>query len=469
MAKSNIGLIGLGVMGSNLARNIANHKFHISVYNRTTKITDEFINEHGNEYIHGTQSLENFVEQLETPRKIIILVKAGPAVDAVIQQLTQLIEVNDIIIDCGNSNFNNTKKRFDELQSKGFHFVGCGVSGGEEGALNGPSLMPGGTKEAWKEIKNIFEPIAAKDFSGDPCVTYIGDNSAGHYVKMVHNGIEYGVMQIMAEAYDLLKHLYKLDPPKLSEIFKKYNDGKLKSFLFEISIEVLARKDDQSDGYLINHILDKAAQKGTGKWTAIDALKRGISLPTITEAVFARNISGNKKLREELSKKYPSEKSNEEMPLKEFTNALEDALFAAMLSAYAQGFALLQHAAKKENWDINPSEIARIWEGGCIIRADILNVLHKAFANSNKETHLFEIPEIITDLQNNIPNLQKIITSGVQNNIPVAGFATALAYIDSLSAKQLPANFIQGLRDNFGAHTYQRTDKEGSFHTEWNE
>ncbi len=468
MEKSNIGLIGLGVMGSNLSRNIASKKFHISVYNRTTEVTDEFIKEHGNEYIHPAKTLEEFVDQLEVPRKIIILVKAGKAVDAVIEKLMPLLEKGDVVIDCGNSNFNNTLRRFDALKEKGLQFIGCGVSGGEEGALHGPSLMPGGTLEAWNTIKNIFESIAARDFSGGPCVTYIGDNAAGHYVKMVHNGIEYGVMQIMAEGYDILKNVYKLDPPKLSEIFKKYNDGKLKSYLFEISIEVLARKDEFEDGYLIDYILDRAAQKGTGKWTAIDALKQGEAIPTITEAVFARFISSHKDLRTNLSKKYQKEKIKTDMDLDTFVSTLEDALYAAMLSSYAQGYHLIREAAKENKWDIDIAEVSRIWEGGCIIRADILNVLHKAFEKANKDTHLFEIPELAKDLQRTIPLLRKTVTLGVQNGIPVSGLSTALSYFDAITSKQVPANFIQGLRDYFGAHTYKRTDKEGAFHTDWN-
>lgn len=469
MEKSKIGLIGLGVMGNNLARNIADKKFHISVYNRTTEVTEEFINEHGNEFLHQSKTLEEFIGQLELPRKIIILVKAGKAVDAVIDKLTPFLAKGDIIIDCGNSNFHDTKRRFVALQKQGFNFIGCGVSGGEEGALNGPSLMPGGTKESWNKIKNIFEQVAARDFSGNACVSYVGDNAAGHYVKMAHNGIEYGVMQIMAEGYDLLMNIYKLDPPKLSKIFKKYNNGKLKSYLFEISVEVLARKDEFSDGYLIDHILDKAVQKGTGKWTAIDALEQGEAIPTISEAVFARFISGHKDLRNNLSNIYSKEEIQVDIDIDTFVSMLEDALYAAMLSVYAQGYHLIQEAAKEHEWDINISEISRIWEGGCIIRADILNVLHKAFQKAKKGTHLFEIPGLAENLQKSIPSLRKIISIGIQNGTPISGLSTALSYFDAITSKNLPANFIQGLRDYFGAHTYERTDKNGTFHTNWND
>lgn len=465
MEKSKIGLIGLGVMGTNLARNIANKGFKISVYNRTTEVMTEFIEEHGNDKLVGFENLKDMIDSLEQPRKIIILVKAGPAVDAVIESLKPLLNKDDIVIDCGNSNYHNTIKRFEDLRGDSVHFVGCGLSGGEEGALIGPSLMPGGSEHAWKNLKEIFEPIAARDFDGGPCVTYIGDSASGHYVKMVHNGIEYGVMQVMAEAYDLLKTIYKLEAPKLAEIFRKYNDGRLESFLFETAIEVLDKKDEFNEGYLVDFILDEAAQKGTGEWTSVDALERGVALPTVTEAVFTRFISKNRELRIRLSEKFKKEKTEQDFELDSFVDALEEALYASMIISYAQGYDLIQVAAKENNWNIDLGELSRIWEGGCIIRAKILKDLHEAFKNSNSKGHLFEI----MDIKDSIPALRTVVSVGVSGGVPMPGMNSALAYFDSITSEKLPANFIQGLRDNFGAHTYKRIDKEGDFHTEWTE
>jgi len=469
MEKSKIGLIGLGVMGANLARNIADKEFKISVYNRTKEKTEEFLKEYNNKFIQGAFEIEKFIQQLEIPRMIIVMVKAGDPVDAVIKQLKPLLDKDDIIIDCGNSNYKNTKRRFDELNEKGIHFVGCGVSGGEEGALKGPSMMPGGTGEAWESIKPIFEKIAARDFADGPCVTYIGDNGAGHYVKMVHNGIEYGVMQIMAEGYDLFRKVYNLEALEIAEIFKKYNQGKLQSYLFEIANEVLSQKDEIADGHLIDHILDKAAQKGTGKWTAIDSLDRGIGLSTITEAVYSRAISSFKGLRKDLSLTYPGEKIERDIKLEDFVGILEDALYAAMLISYAQGYHLIQTASDENTWNIDLAEVSRIWEGGCIIRANILNTLHKAYGKNENTTHLFEINELGREIKNSKDSLRRIIILGVSNGVPVPGLSSAISYYDSITTEFLPANFIQGLRDYFGAHTYERTDKEGTFHTKWDE
>ncbi len=468
MEKARIGLIGLAVMGANLARNIANNNFDIVVYNRTTETMKEFIAEHGNEHLAGEENLEDFVAKLERPRRIIMMVKAGDPVDMVIEQLTPLLEKGDMIIDCGNSNYKDTQRRFNSLEEKGLIFVGCGVSGGEEGALKGPAIMPGGTQASWDALKEILEAIAAKDFSGKPCVTFVGENGAGHYVKMVHNGIEYGVMQMMAEAYEVLHSVYKLTPPQIAEIFKKYNDGKLQSYLFEISVAVLSEKDEfNKDGYLIDYILDKAAQKGTGKWTAIDALDRGISLPTITESVFARLNSSYKDKRVEISKLYPKENTKPDLPLEEFTQVLEDALYAGMLSSYAQGYHLIQAAAAEEGWKIDLAEVSRIWEGGCIIRAKILNTLHETFSKANANMHLFEIPEMQKDLQESVPYLRVLVGFCSEYGVPIPSLAGSLAYFESMTSEHLPANFLQGLRDYFGAHTYNRTDREGTFHTDW--
>lgn len=462
--KSQIGLIGLAVMGANLARNFADKKIKTTVYNRTKAKTDGFIRIYGSDYLDGAKSLKGFVESIKKPRKIITMVKAGEPVDAVIKQLLPHLDKNDIIIDCGNSNYKDTQRRFEELKKKKISFIGCGVSGGEEGALNGPSIMPGGSKKSYQAIAPLFRKIAAKDFAGKPTITYAGDNGAGHLIKTVHNGIEYGVMQIMAEAYDILRKFYKLSPPKIADIFEKYNKGKLQSYLFEIATYVLNRKDDLRRGYLVNRILDKASQKGTGKWTAQTALEMGVATPAITEAVFARILSSEKDRRTNISKLYRKGGKKRKLPLKKFIKYLEKALYAAMLSNYAQGYDLISKTAEAENWEINLKEISRIWEGGCIIRARVLNFLHK---NASTNKHLFEMPKIAKEMKKNIPHLRFIAAFGAENGIPISGLSASLNYFESITQESLPANFIQGLRDYFGAHTYERTDRKGTYHTKW--
>ncbi len=467
MNNSQIGLIGLATMGANLARNIANKGFQICVYNRTTEKTEKFIEEFGNENLSGSKTLKEFVKKLSTPRKIIIMVKAGAPVDGVIDQLIPLLDKGDLIIDCGNSNYHDTIRRSAELKEKGFLFLGCGVSGGEEGALKGPSMMPGGTKASYKKVEKIFTKISARDFQDGSCIAYIGNNGAGHYVKTVHNGIEYGVMQLMAEAYEILRSVYKLSAPEISKIFAGYNRGKLKSYLFEIAIDVLAKEDEFKKGYLVDYILDKAGQKGTGRWTAIDSLERATGLSTITEAVFARITSGDKDTRKKLSKIYKKTTKKKSIPLNKFINILRDALYAAMLSSYAQGYDLIQKAAVEQGWEIDLSEVSRIWEGGCIIRAEILNTLHKAYKKNSKSKHLFEIKSLATQLQKDMPKLRKVVSFSAENGIAIPSLATAQSYFEAMTNADSSANLIQGLRDYFGAHTYERIDKKGSFHTEW--
>lgn len=468
MPKADIGLIGLAVMGANLARNIANKGFQTVVYNRTTETMKTYIKEFGMEKLTGVETIEEFVESISAPRKIIIMVKAGGPVDAVINQLVPLLDEGDMIIDCGNSNYRDTMRRSEELKEKNLQFVGCGVSGGEEGALNGPSLMPGGSPESWEYLKPIWEAIAAKDFDGSPCVTHVGEGAAGHYVKMVHNGIEYAVMQMIAEAYDLLKRIYQLSPDDIADIFAEYNKGRLESFLFEIVQPVLRKKDDQTDGYLIDMILDKAGQKGTGKWTAIDALDRGVGLSSISEAVFARVNSSFKKQRSELSGFFPKEFGSPEIEKEVFIKKLEEALYAGMLSAYAQGLELIKLSAAENKWEVNLSEISRIWEGGCIIRAKILKFLTDTFKSSGKgNPHLFELTEIQEALQIALPAWRELVSLSIQSAIPTPCLSSALQYVDASTTERLPANLIQGLRDFFGAHTYERIDQEGSFHTDW--
>lgn len=468
MPKADVGLIGLAVMGKNLARNIAGKNFHVVVFNRTTEKTEEFIKEFGGKNLSGSKTLKEFVSKLECPRKIILMVQAGPSVDEVIKNLLPLLDKNDIVIDCGNSHYLDTKRRFVELSGRGINFVGCGVSGGEEGALKGPSIMPGGDKNSYAKLKNIFEKIAAKDFSKKPCVTHVGPNGAGHFVKMVHNGIEYGVMQIIAEGYDILRSVYKLRPSEIAKIFESYNKGKLKSYLFEIAEKVLSKEDEFKKGYLVDHILDKASQKGTGKWTAIESLSHDIELPTITEAVFARLISSKKDQRKILSKIYKStNKLGKKTPLNKFVKTLESAFYSSILSTYAQGYALIQRVSREEKWDINLSEISRIWEGGCIIRAEILKTLHKAYSKNNSTKHLFEIKEISTELKKTITSLRETVALATFNGTAIPALMSALSYFEGITKENSSANFIQGLRDYFGAHTYERTDRKGTFHTHW--
>lgn len=476
MSQSHIGLIGLAVMGSNLARNIADKKFRVTVYNRTTTVTDEFIKNFGSDHLVGSHTLPEFVASLASPRKIILMVKAGDAVDAVIEELTNLqtqniasLQSGDTIIDCGNSHYRDTERRFKQLKEKGIHFIGSGVSGGEEGALHGPSLMPGGNRQAYKSIEPIWKKIAAKDFSNKPCVTYVGDGGAGHYVKMVHNGIEYGIMQLIAEAYDTLRTVYKLPAEEISKIFAKYNKGILQSYLFEIAAEVLAKRDDLSRGYLIDHIRDTAGQKGTGKWTSVESLDRGIALPTITEAVFARYTSAEKELRTTLQKSYREKISVKKPSLNTFTKTLESALYSAIISSYAQGFHLIATAAREEDWQIDLGEVARIWQGGCIIRAKLLTTIHAAYqTKTDQKQHLFALKNIVSAMKKSRVPLRNIVSLTAAAGIPASTFAVSLHYFEAMTQANSSANMIQGLRDYFGAHTYERTDREGTYHTNWN-
>lgn len=468
MEEAQIGLIGLAVMGANLARNIANNGFKTVVYNRTTQKMTDYIEQFGSENLIGKERIEELVQSIARPRKIIIMVKAGNPVDAVIDQLLPLLDEGDTIIDCGNSNYRDTERRTENLKSKGVHFVGCGVSGGEEGALHGPSIMPGGSTESWEVMKDIWEAVSAEDFNGGPCVTHIGKGGAGHYVKMVHNGIEYAVMQMIAEAYDLLKRVYGQSPDQIAEIFKTYNDGRLSSFLFEIAVPVLTKKEEGIN--IIDLILDKAGQKGTGKWTAIEALDRGVGLSSISEAVFARVNSSNKQDRVELAPSFPKPEMRPDMKLDEFLMMLEQALYAGMLSCYAQGFELIKLAAEEEGWKINLSEISRIWQGGCIIRAEILKFLTEAYKGSGQDSpKLLELKEIQKAINEAMSAWRQIVSLSIHAGVPTPAMTSGLQYIDASTTERLPANMIQGLRDYFGAHTYERIDKDGTFHTEWNE
>lgn len=467
---SDIGVIGLGTMGASIARNIASRGFFVSVYNRSSEKTDAFMDVHGVEGFIAAKTMKAFVASIKTPRKIMIMIKSGGPVDAVIASLLPHLDKGDIIVDGGNSFYKDTQRRFEELKKKYIQYIGCGVSGGEEGALCGPSLMPGGSKRAWRATKKIFEAVAARDFSGNPCVTYVGDNAAGHYAKMVHNGIEYAIMQLMAETYALYRTVYGLEADEIAKIFAKYNKGKLHSFLFEIVVPVLSKKSEKKgECCLIYSILDKAGSKGTGKWTAIDALDRGVATPSIFAAVSARALSRQKEKRKQFEKLYPHTHPKLPISLTQFKKITEDALYAASISIFAQGFDLLRVAAKEETWDIDLAEISRIWQGGCIIRTKLLEKIHSAYSGRRTPEHLFAASTMQKQLKLHIPKLRRLVAEATKTGVALPAFASALYYFESMTEARLPAHVIQGLRDYFGAHTYERIDMKGRFHTEWDE
>ncbi len=485
---SEIGLIGLAVMGQNLALNIADHGYPISVYNRTVSKTHAFVqaNPGTPAALHASESLEDFVASLRRPRKIIILVKAGAATDAVINSLTPLLEKDDIIIDGGNANWNDTIRREKELNKMGFRFVGSGVSGGEEGARFGPSLMPGGKQSAYDELRPIWEAISAKVDpktgkpidgaapgepveGGVPCTAYIGENGAGHYVKMVHNGIEYGDMQMICEAYHIMRDLLHMTAKQIGETFQYWNKGVLDSFLMEISGEVLLQTDPETEEAFVDIVLDAAGQKGTGKWTSISALDMGTPSPTIAEAVFARCMSAIKEERVYASKhiKAPSEPFREDK--KPTLMAIHDALYCSKICSYAQGFQLMRAAEKEFKWKLNFGEIAQIWRGGCIIRAGFLQKITEAYEKNPKLKNLLLDPYFKNAIYKVETYWRKVICMGATYGIPLPTFSSALAYYDGYRTERLPQNLLQAQRDFFGAHTYERTDKKRgqSFHVDW--
>ncbi len=460
MEKSQIGLIGLSTMGANLARNIADKKIPIIVFNRTYEKTGKFIMEFGNKYLSGEKNIKNFIRKIAKPRKIIILVQAGDPVDEVIKNLTPHLDKNDIIIDCGNSNYKDTLRRQIDLHKNQIYLIGCGISGGEQGALHGPSIMPGGEKKAYKEIETILKNIAANDGEKGKCVTYIGPQNSGHFVKMVHNGIEYGIMQLIAESYHLLKKISGLNNTELAKIYKKWNSkGLLKSFLIEITSKIFAKKDTASSGTLIDKILDSAGQKGTGKWTTEAALNYGVAIPTINAAVDARIISSAKEFRKTESKRYKLFKIKTSTSIKEIEMALE----LSILNAYAQGFQLLFVAGQNEKWNLNISEICRIWRGGCIIRSEVLPLYQKIFAGNKKTAD--KIRKKFNE--KNQKSWRRVVAIAAQNAIPIPAMSASLHYFDAYRTEHLPQNLIQAMRDFFGAHGYERLDKKGSFHTDW--
>jgi 6-phosphogluconate dehydrogenase len=466
--RADLGVLGLATMGANLARNAARKGFGVAVYNRHPGRTDELIAAHGGEgRLSPAKSIENFVASLATPRVILIMVKAGPPVDAVIDELLPHLEQGDIIIDGGNSLFTDTNRRFDTLAGKGIRFVGMGISGGEEGALEGPSMMPGGDREAYRRIEPMVTRMAAQ-VDGAPCCTYIGPGGAGHYVKMVHNGIEYADMQLIAEAYDLFKSVYGLDAEAMADIFAEWKQGELDSYLIEITAAVL-RKRDGTGAFLVDAIVDEAEQKGTGRWTAQSALDLGVPLTSITEAVFARALSARRSMRAEAEKLYPRRPIDAAKPFRAEIEAVRDALYASKIVAYAQGFEQMEAASREFGWDLALGEIAKIWRGGCIIRARFLDRIHEAYQGGRKvENLLFAdyFREAITTAQ---PNWRETVGLAIEAGIAVPAFASSLAYFDGLTRARGPANLLQGLRDYFGAHTYARLDAPGKFHTRWSQ
>jgi 6-phosphogluconate dehydrogenase len=465
-----VGVIGLAVMGENLALNIERNGFPISVYNRSRGRTDEFMaTRSAGVDVVPTYTIEEFVNSLERPRRIIVMVKAGAPVDAVLAELEPYLAEDDIVVDGGNSLFVDTERRSKETAGK-FQFVGMGISGGEEGALWGPSLMPGGPADAYAILEPMLVAISAKTDAG-PCVTHIGTGGAGHYVKMVHNGIEYGDMQLIAETYDVMRRALKLTAPEIADVFKKWNDGKLASYLVEITAEVLAYIDETTHLPLVDLILDTAEQKGTGRWTSQNALDLGTPIPTIDAAVFARSISSMKQRRIVASKVLlgPDTENAPILNKAAVISQLEDALYFAKISSYAQGMALLQAASDTYGWNLNLAEIARIWKGGCIIRAKLLDPIRAAFTENPGLDNLLLAPHITDAVNASMSAAREILKIAITNGIPAPALSAALNYVDSYRTERLPANLTQGQRDYFGAHTYKRIDRDGVFHTIWNE
>ncbi|MEN9214077.1 MAG: NADP-dependent phosphogluconate dehydrogenase [Gloeomargarita sp. DG02_3_bins_56] len=468
MAQQQIGLIGLAVMGENLVLNLERNGFPVAVFNRTTEKVDEFIQGRAaGKNIVGTHSLAELVASLARPRKILIMVKAGQPVQAVIDQLKPLLEPGDIIIDGGNSWYEDTEARTQELEAMGLRYVGMGVSGGEEGALNGPSLMPGGTRAAYQELEPLLTKIAAQVDDG-PCVTYIGPGGAGHYVKMVHNGIEYGDMQLIAEAYDLLKSILGLSAAEFHRVFTEWNQtDELNSFLIEITSQIFTVNDPLTGKPLVDVILDKAGQKGTGRWTVTSALDLGVPIPTITAAVNARVISSMKEERVAAAQQLTGPSLTQVPDQPAFINKVRDALYCSKICSYAQGMALLATASQALNYQMNLSELARIWKGGCIIRAGFLNKIKQAFLDDPGLPNLLLAPEFKQSILDRQSAWREVVATAAYTGIAVPAFSASLDYFDSYRRATLPQNLTQAQRDFFGAHTYERIDQPGSFHTEW--
>lgn len=469
MQKQKIGVVGLAVMGKNLALNIENKGFSVALYNRSSAKTKELLEEAPGKNFVGTYSIEEFVQALEVPRKILIMVKAGQPTDDTIDQLVPFLSPGDILIDGGNAHFPDTQRRNKLLEAQGFRYIGAGVSGGEEGALKGPAIMPGGQRDAYELVEPILTAISAK-VNGDPCSTYIGPDGAGHYVKMVHNGIEYGDMQLIGEAYQLLKDVLGLSVDELHDIFAEWNQGELDSYLIEITADIFGKKDPQTGKPMVDVILDSAGQKGTGKWTSQSALDLGVPLSIITESVFARFISAMKEERVAASKRLSGPgKEPFQGDKQAFIEAVRKALYASKIASYAQGFAQMRLASDEYGWDLNYGGIAMIFRGGCIIRARFLQNIKEAY-DRNPELRNLLLDDYFKEIVESYQKAwREVIATAVTRGIPVPAFSSALAYYDSYRSERLPANLLQAQRDYFGAHTFERVDQEGSFHFQWME
>jgi len=461
--------MGMAVMGKNLALNIESRGYSVSIYNRTTSKAEAVIEEHPDKNLHLQTTVEEFVNSLEKPRRIILMVQAGPGTDAVIQQVLPFLDKGDVLIDGGNTFYQDTMRRNEELEESGVYFIGTGVSGGEEGALLGPSIMPGGQKEAYDLVAPILEQIAAKaPADGEPTVAYIGPNGAGHYVKMVHNGIEYGDMQLIAESYHIMRDLLELSNDEIAAIFKEWNEGELDSFLIELTADALTKKDPETGKHVVDIILDRAGNKGTGKWTSQSALDLGTPLPLITEAVFARYISALKDERVAASKVLAKpEKKELNLNKEEVIEELREALYFSKIMSYAQGFTQMRMASEEYDWNLQYGEIAKIWRAGCIIRARFLQNITDAYDRNENLANLL-LDDYFNDISEKYQqSVRDIVSLSVQAGVPIPAFSSAISYYDSYRSERLPANIIQAQRDYFGAHTYERVDKAGTFHFDW--
>jgi 6-phosphogluconate dehydrogenase len=460
------GMIGLGTMGRNLVYNMCDHGFSAAGFDKDTKQVDAFVKNAKDYKVIGTSDIKEFITSLKSPRVILLLVPAGGVVDAVIDELKPLLSASDLIMDCGNSHFTDTDRRVGALAKENLHFMGVGVSGGEEGARYGPSIMPGGAKEIYERVAPMLEAISAK-VDDEPCVKYLGNGSAGHYVKMVHNGIEYGLMQLISEAYHLLKEGAGLNNDELHDVFATWNKGILKSFLIEIAATVFARKDDLTDGRLIDMISDVAHQKGTGKWASQNAMDLQVPIPLIDTAVAMRELSAFKEERKAAELKFAIAKEKIDANKNTLIKDLEQALYFAFITTYAQGLALLDHASDEYKYDLNLADIAAIWRGGCIIRASLLEAILSAYSSQPKLANILVDDFFTKELTKTQVQIRSTIQSGVSLGIPLAAFCSSLSYFDSYRRAWLPTNLIQAQRDYFGAHTYERTDRAGTFHTQW--
>jgi len=467
--RATIGLTGLAVMGRNLARNIARTGHTIAVHNRTAAKTTALLDEFGDEGdFVGSETLEEFVAAIETPRVVLVMVKAGEATDAVIDDLVPLLEAGDIVVDCGNAHVDDTARRTEQLAEHDLHFVGCGVSGGEVGALEGPSIMVGGSDEAYERLGPILESVAAQ-VDGEPCCAHVGPGAAGHFVKMVHNGIEYADMQLIAEAFDLLRHVSGLEPARIADVFAEWNEGDLESFLISMTADVLRHTDATSGQPFVDVVDDAAEQKGTGRWTVQSALDLGVPITGIAEATFARSLSGHTEQRAAAREMFSTspEGHTVEVDVEAFVDDVRAALYASKVVAYAQGFDQIAAGAEANDWDVDLGRVAAIWRDGCIIRARFLGRITEAYDAEPDLTTLLTTPYFAEAVSDGVEAWRRVVSRAVNAGVPVPAFASSLSYFDGLRRERLPAALIQALRDNFGAHTYRRTDRDGTFHTDW--